>query len=64
LGADTSGQREVGRECKKVNMVHILCSHEYKQKNVTWKQFFKSGKKGIKENGGEGEFDYDIVDKL
>jgi hypothetical protein len=32
-GVDTSGRREeVGKGCKKVNMVQILCTHEDKQK--------------------------------
>jgi hypothetical protein len=38
-----------------VNMVEILCTHVWKWKNETGRQ---GG--GIKENGGGGEFNYDM----
>jgi hypothetical protein len=44
-----------------VNIVQILCKHEYKEKKV--KTFSNLGK-GIKKNGGGDEFNYDIFDIL
>jgi hypothetical protein len=62
-GGDTSGRREaMGRECGRVNMVQILCTHVCKWKNETCCSCSRKGE--IKENDGGGEFNYDIFDIL
>jgi hypothetical protein len=58
VGTSGSGE-DVGKGCRRVNMVQILCTHVCKQKNET-----RNRGKGIKENSGGGEFNYDIFDML
>jgi hypothetical protein len=48
----------VGRGCRRVNVVQILCKHVCKWKNETYS---RNGGRGIKENDGRGEFNYDIL---
>jgi hypothetical protein len=57
-GVSTSRRgEEVGKVCEKVNMVQILCTHVCK-----WKNYSRNwGHRGIKENDGEIEFNYDIL---
>jgi hypothetical protein len=54
----------VGKRCKRVNMVWILCTHECKEKkkDTCWNDFLNWGR--IKENGGGGKFKYGIFDIL
>jgi hypothetical protein len=53
-GVDTNGTgEEVGKVCRRVNMVQILCTHVCKQKNET-----RNRGRGIKETSGGGEFKY------
>jgi hypothetical protein len=55
-GPTSSGRGEdIRKGYKRVNMVEILCTHVWKWKNETGRQ---GG--GIKENGGGGEFNYDM----
>jgi hypothetical protein len=54
---------DVGKGCRRVNMVQILCIHVCKWKNETCCNYSKNGGR-IKENVGGGEFNYDIFDKL
>jgi hypothetical protein len=50
LGFGTSGSREdVGRACRRVNMVPILCTHVCKWKNEVCLNYPKNGKKRGKE---------------
>jgi hypothetical protein len=65
-GTCTSGSREeVGKECRKVNIVQILCAHECKWKNDICCNCSSNRRRGeIKENGGGGEFKYDVFDIL
>jgi orotate phosphoribosyltransferase-like protein len=54
---------EVGKGCRRVNMVQILCTFIYvsgKMRSVETIPGIAGG--GIKENGGGGEFKYDIFD--
>jgi hypothetical protein len=54
----------VGKGCKTVNLVQILCTHECKQKNTPAETISQTGGEGIKDNGGGSEFKYDIFDIL
>jgi hypothetical protein len=46
----------VGKGCRRVNMVQILCTHVCKWKNET-----RNREGRIKENDRGGEFKYDIL---
>jgi hypothetical protein len=64
-GVETSGRREkVGKGCKRVNMVKILCTHECKWKKIPVATSSQIGGWEIKESGEGGEFKYDIFDIL
>jgi hypothetical protein len=52
---------ELGKGCGKVHIVLILCTHVCKWKNETCSNFRNRDRK-VKENGGGGEFKYDIFD--
>jgi hypothetical protein len=55
------GRENIRKRCRRVNIVEILCTYLWKWKNETcWND---SGMEvgGIKENDGEGEFNYDTV---
>jgi hypothetical protein len=55
LGIGVSGaEEEVGKGCRRVNIVQIECTHVCKWKNDTVETVPGMGR--IKENGGRGEF--------
>jgi hypothetical protein len=54
----------VGKDCKRVNMVQILCTHACKWKNDTCSNYSRNRGRGTKENDGGDELKYDIVDIL
>jgi hypothetical protein len=39
----------------------VLCTHVWKWKNETCWNYSKKGEKGIKENDGGDEFNYDVL---
>jgi hypothetical protein len=45
-------------------MVEILCTHVCKWKNETYWNCSGMGGGGLKENDGEGKFNYDVFDIL
>jgi hypothetical protein len=53
---------EKGEE--RVNMVLILCTHACKWKNENCCNYSRNGGGRMKENGGGGEFNYNIFDTL
>jgi hypothetical protein len=44
--------------------VQILCTHVLKWKNSICCNYSRNGGGGLRENGGGGEFNYDIFDIL
>jgi hypothetical protein len=54
----------VGKGCRRVNMMQILCTHVFKWKNETIETIPGRGEWEIKENDGGGKFKYDIFDIL
>jgi hypothetical protein len=48
------GREEVGKGCRRVNMVQMLCTRVCKWKNETWWNYSRNGGGGIKENDGRG----------
>jgi hypothetical protein len=65
VGGSGIGNRSVenvGKGCRRVNMVQILCTHACKWKNDACGKYYRNGR--IKENDGEGEFKYDIFNIL
>jgi hypothetical protein len=57
------GGKVVGKGCRRVNKVKIVCTYVCKCKNDTCSNY--SRKRGwIKENGGGSEFKHDIFDTL
>jgi hypothetical protein len=52
---------DIRKGCTRVNMVEILFTHVCKWKNETCRNYRRSGGRGIKENDGGGEFNYDIL---
>jgi hypothetical protein len=64
-GVGTSRRgKKLGKEHGWVNMGQILCTHVCKWKNDTVETIPGMGRWRIKENGGGGEFNYDIFDIL
>jgi hypothetical protein len=59
------GGKEVGKGCRRANMVQKnVYIHVYKWKVVSVETIPGMGGGGMKENGGRGEFKYDIFDIL
>jgi hypothetical protein len=56
--------KDVGKGCGRMSMVQILCAHVCKWKMIPVETIPGMGGRRIKENGGEGEFNYDIFDTL
>jgi hypothetical protein len=50
--------KDIRKGCRRVNM-KMLCTHVCKWKNETLK-LFQEWEKGVKENEGGSEFNYDI----
>jgi hypothetical protein len=46
--------------CRRVNMEQLLCTYVCKWKIIPVETSMGMGERGIKENDGEGEFNYDI----
>jgi hypothetical protein len=64
-GIGTSGREvKVGKWCRKVNMVKILCTHVFKWKMIPVETIPRMGRGRIKDNDGGGELNYDIFDTL
>jgi hypothetical protein len=51
---------DVGKGCKRRNMVQILCTHVFKWSMRPVEIMLGVGQRRIKENGGGGELNYDI----
>jgi hypothetical protein len=49
-------REDIKKECRKVNMMEILCTHIWKWRNETYWNYSRNGGKGIKENDGVDEF--------
>jgi hypothetical protein len=63
-GGCTSGRQEKVGKWWRVNMVQILCTNVLNGKMVLVETLPGIGVRGMKENGGGGEFKYNIFDVL
>jgi hypothetical protein len=61
-GGTNARGKEMGKGCKRVNMVQILCIHVCKWKNDICSNCSRKRRRGINENDGGDEFTYDIFD--
>jgi hypothetical protein len=60
VGSSRRGE-DVEKECRRVNIVQILCTHVCKWKMRPVETIPGMGGEGIKKNDGGGEFNYDIL---
>jgi hypothetical protein len=52
---------DLGKECRRVNMVQILCKRLCKWKNENCWNYSRNGERGIKGTDGGDEFNYDNI---
>jgi hypothetical protein len=56
------GGADVGKVCRRVNVMEILCIHACKWKNETCENYSMKGGWEIKENDGGDELNDDVFD--